>query len=255
VDTGLVNNVEYCYRVETIGGYDAPGTIDPIINSSQETCGRPFDLTPPCPPSFAIDPDCVTERNELAWAHPEGCADDIMGVQIYWAPFIGDTLQLYADVPVSGPAMYLFNVDDIEGSIAGCFAVAAYDSLQPGPDGEPRRNFSALSDTLCADNCPFYFLPNVFSPNGDNINDVFEPFPWKFVDSVDVQIFNRYGALVFTTKDPNIQWRGEHIDGGRCADGVYFYTARVFTRRLTGIVEERIHGDIQLLDGRALLQN
>jgi gliding motility-associated-like protein len=178
-----------------------------------------------------------------------------MGVQIYWAPFLGDTLQLYADIPVSGPATYLFNADNIEGSIAGCFAVAAYDSLQPGPDGEPRRNFSALSDTLCADNCPFYFLPNVFSPNGDNINDVFEPFPWKFVDSVDVQIFNRYGALVFTTKDPNIQWRGEHIDGGRCADGVYFYTARVFTRRLNGIVEERIHGDIQLLDGRALLQN
>lgn len=255
VDTGLVNNVEYCYRVETIGGYDAPGTIDPIINSSQETCGRPFDLTPPCPPIFAMDPDCVTEQNELAWSHPDGCADDIMGVHIYWAPFIGDTLQLYADVPVSGPATFLFNEDNVEGSIAGCFAVAAYDSLQPGPDGEPRRNFSALSDTLCADNCPFYFLPNVFSPNGDEVNDVFEPFPWKFVDSVDVQIFNRYGALVFATQDPEIQWRGEHKDGGRCADGVYFYTARVYTRRLVGIVEEVLNGDIQLLDGRALFQN
>ena len=252
-DTGLVNNVEYCYQVQTIGHYDAPGTIDPIRNWSQQVCGRPFDLTPPCPPDFSLDADCATERNLLSWIHPEGCADDVMGVQVYWAPTLADTLKPYSELDGADITSFTFNADGIEGTIAGCFAVAAFDSLQPGPDGNLVRNVSALSDTICADNCPFYFLPNVFSPNADGSNDVFEPFPWKFVDSVDVAIFNRTGALVYTTNDPDIQWNGEHRDGtGLCADGVYFYTARVYTRRLTGIVEERLHGELHLFDGRVV---
>jgi gliding motility-associated-like protein len=176
-----------------------------------------------------------------------------MGVQIYWAPTLADSLKPYAELDGGDLTTFTFNADGLEGTIAGCFAVAAFDSLQPGSDGTLVRNVSALSDTICADNCPFYFLPNVFSPNADGSNDVFEPFPWKFVDSVDVAIFNRTGALVYTTNDPNIQWNGEHRDGtGLCADGVYFYTARVYTRRLTGLVEERLHGELHLFDGRVV---
>ncbi|MGB1074753.1 MAG: gliding motility-associated C-terminal domain-containing protein [Flavobacteriales bacterium] len=252
VDFGLVNNVEYCYQVETFGHYDAPGTTHPLRNWSQETCGRPFDLTPPCPPDFTLNADCLTERNVLSWSHPEGCADDVMGVQIFWAPFADDTLSLYAEITGEDLTSYEFNADNQERTIAGCFAVAAFDSLQPGPNGELTRNLSSWSDTLCADNCPFYFLPNVFSPNADGQNDRFEPFPWKFVDSVDVQIFNRTGGLVFQTQNPNIEWDGQHWEGGMCADGVYFYAARVYTRRLSGIVEERLQGEIHLFDGRVI---
>ena len=255
-DTGLVNNVEYCYHVETIGHYDAPGTIDPIRNWSQQTCGRPFDLTPPCPPEFRLDADCALEQNLLSWTHPEGCADDVMGVEIYWAPTLADSLLPYTTLDGADIGDFTFNATGLEGTIAGCFAVAAFDSLQPGPDGNLVRNLSAWSDTICADNCPFYFLPNVFSPNADGNNDLFEPFPWKFVDSVSVQIFNRTGALVFTTTNPDIGWTGEHMDGtGMCSDGVYFYTARIYTRRLTGVVEERLNGELHLFDGRLINGN
>jgi gliding motility-associated-like protein len=99
------------------------------------------------------------------------------------------------------------------------------------------------------DNCPYYFLPNVFTPNFDGSNDVFEAFPWKFIDSVDVRIYNRYGEEVFATSDPDVLWTGEHREGGMCADGVYYYAARVFTIRLVGRVEETFSGSLHIIDG------
>ena len=252
VDSGLVNGANYCYYAETTGQYDAPGTLSPLVNRSQEQCGQPFDYTPPCAPTFAIDPDCETAVNTLIWSDVPGCADDVMGYTIYWAPFLGDTLQPFATLEGTPQDPFVFNAGGAEGTIAGCFAVTALDSLMPGPDGTLRRNESAFSDTLCADNCPFYFLPNVFSPNGDDLNDTFEAFPWKFIDRVDFRVFNRNGEEVYATADPNISWNGAHRDGGLCADGVYFYTVTAYTIRLEGIIEEQFSGTIQLMDGRPL---
>lgn len=249
IDSGLVNNVEYCYRVQTVGGYDGEAIPGPLLNWSQEACARPFDFTAPCTPELMLDSDCVEETNAFEWTDAGICADDVMAYQLYWAPTPDDTLR-----PVelfSNPAQltYLWNSDGIRGTLAGCFAITALDSLQPGPDGELRRNESALSDTVCTDNCPFYFLPNVFTPNWDGENDAFEAFPWKFIDSVDVRIYNRSGEEVFQTSDPWIRWDGEHREGGLCADGVYYYTARVFTIRLMGLVEERFSGELHLMGG------
>jgi gliding motility-associated-like protein len=152
----------------------------------------------------------------------------------------------------------VYNADGLLGSISGCFAVTALDSLMapPGaPSGELVRNESALSDTLCADNCPFYFLPNVFSPNHDDLNDMFVPFPWKFVDSVDFRVFNRWGELVYRTGSPELGWDGTHMygfqgGGGKiCADGVYFYAITVHSRRLYGVKSTQFSGEITIKGG------
>jgi len=248
-DTGLVNNVEYCYKVETVGNYDGDAIAGPLLNWSQERCGRPYDLTPPCPPVLELESDCTEEVNVFSWNNVVGCADDVMGYQLYWAPTPEDTLRPVEIFTEAAQLSYVWNEAGERGTLAGCFAISALDSLLPGPDGVLRRNESILSDTLCADNCPYYFLPNVFSPNLDGQNDTFEAFPWKFIDSVDVRIYNRYGEEVFQTGDPWIRWDGMHRDGGMCADGVYYYSARVFTIRLVGLVEERFSGELHLMGG------
>jgi gliding motility-associated-like protein len=248
-DSGLVNNVNYCYRVRTVGTYEGPGVPYDLLNWSQETCGVPFDFTPPCPPEFWLDSDCISEQNLMQWQDESDCADDVMAYQLHWAPVLGDSLMPVVFLDDRTIAEYTWNAAGEYGSIAGCFALSALDSLMPGPDGTLRRNESALSDTICVDNCPYYFLPNVFTPNRDGTNDLFEAFPWKFIDSVDVRIFNRNGEEVFQTNEPGIEWDGMHREGSMCADGVYYYTARVFTVRLTGIVEETFSGELQLLNG------
>jgi hypothetical protein len=61
-------------------------------------------------------------------------------------------------------------------------------------------------------------------------------------------IFNRWGKIVFTTEDPNINWDGKdkytHMD---CSDGVYFYVCDVYEYRLAGIRKRTLTGCVQLL--------
>jgi gliding motility-associated-like protein len=201
--------------------------------------------------ALEVAADCDVERDTLRWSPVPGCdSDDIVGYNIYWAPFLGDSLTLWRAVDNPEDTVAVFNEDDVLGTIAGCFVVTALDSLLPGPDGNLRRNESVGLDTACVDNCPYYFLPNVFSPNRDGPNDAFRAFPWKFVDSVNVAIHNRWGEVVFQTNDPDIGWDGTYLDTGEALpEGVYFYAATVYTRRLVGIVPERFSGQIHMVRG------
>ncbi len=55
---------------------------------------------------------------------------------------------------------------------------------------------------------PEVYVPNAFSPNGDNINDRFEVvYDSKAIANLELQIFNRWGSLVYEGND-EIQWNG-----------------------------------------------
>lgn len=248
IDKGLENGKEYCYYVKSVGTYSIDGINDPIYNNSQELCGIPLDTVPPCPPVLMVDNICQDGggsavppfQNDLAWTNPNllcGGADDAVAYRIWYTP--------QKDLPLE-PINILYGANNTnfqhqpEVGLAGCYAVSAIDSL---------GNESPLSDTVCVDNCPMYDLPNAFTPNGDGQNDVFTPFPgWRFVERVEMQIFNRWGNLVFETQDPMINWRGLNKQGKALADGTYFYICKVFERRVEGLVlrPEILNGFIEL---------
>jgi gliding motility-associated-like protein len=56
-------------------------------------------------------------------------------------------------------------------------------------------------------NC-FVMMPSAFSPNSDGSNDVFRPRIYDAVTNYRLSIFNRWGSLVFQTKDPKVGWDG-----------------------------------------------
>ena len=98
------------------------------------------------------------------------------------------------------------------------------------------------------DNCPIYELPLVFSPGSDGVNDLFVPFPYRFIESIDVQIFNRWGTQVFATTDPALLWDGVNKKSSEdCANGVYYYVCQVNEYRLTGIESRVLTGYIHLI--------
>ncbi len=69
------------------------------------------------------------------------------------------------------------------------------------------------------------FLPNAFSPNGDGINDLFKGKGNYFgVKDYEMQIYNRWGELVFRTEDPDEGWNGRVNNVGReTPSDVYVY--------------------------------
>ena len=107
-----------------------------------------------------------------------------------------------------------------------------------------------MSDTICISSvvCGKYRLPNVFTPNGDLSNDILTPFPYSGVESIDLQIFNRWGNLVFTTKDPDIKWDGTlERTNQPVSDGVYYYVCDVYEITEIGTVKRTIKGSITVI--------
>jgi gliding motility-associated-like protein len=64
--------------------------------------------------------------------------------------------------------------------------------------------------------------PNIFTPNGDNVNDFFT-FELLNIKSLDVTIVNRWGNPVYTSSTIPFIWNGKDAAGNMMEDGVYFY--------------------------------
>jgi gliding motility-associated-like protein len=251
-DSNLVNNELYCYRIKAIGSYYADDVPDPLENWSQEACATPYDQTPPCPPVLSIEDDCITGVNTLTWQNVAGCADDIRGYVVYYAPTLLDSLTVIYTSYDAEDTSFIFdgNERNNPASIAGCYVVTAIDSLNLWPDGNFYSNESAFSNVVCIDNCPEYSLPSIFSPNADQLNDIFKPFPYRYVKEIDLKIYNRWGGIVFETKDPAIGWDGKNKESETlCTDGIYYYVIRVDFIRLSGIISESYSGSVRLQSG------
>lgn len=66
-------------------------------------------------------------------------------------------------------------------------------------------------------------VPNVFSPNGDGTNDVLQPFFSCPVNTFSLTVFDRWGAQVYSTSDPNTGWDGKDASNQALRPGTYVW--------------------------------
>lgn len=242
-DEHLENSKSYCYFVRACGVYFVPDTIAPLRNRSQKVCAIPADIVPPEIPHFSATTDCETV--ELQWSFSSDSAfKDVLLYNIYYKPNLHSPFTKIDSFQNNGDDCYTMECSYIIDNlpfITGCFAISAVDTAQ---------NYSALSDSVCfdVDECMPYELPNVFTPDGDGVNDLFQPFPYKNVESVHFSVYDRWGRMVFKTTDPDLNWDGhDSFSKQRCTDGVYYYVCDVFLYTLSGIVKTTLHGSITII--------
>jgi gliding motility-associated-like protein len=73
---------------------------------------------------------------------------------------------------------------------------------------------------------PHIFIPNSFTPNGDNLNDVLYVYG-NYIESLHLAIYNRWGQKVFETNDKYVGWDG-YYNGNLAPPGVYDYYLEVY---------------------------
>jgi gliding motility-associated-like protein len=241
VDEGLANGVEYCYRVTSTGWRVLGGKLYENVNYSHTNCTVPVDTIPPCPPDLRGFSECDSGYNHLSWSYEDfniPCALDVVGYRLYYSPTLDATPVIIAEFGEKYDTVYKHYPDL---SLTACYFVTAIDSFE---------NESRPSTLLCLDECTNYVLPNVFSPNGDGVNDIYKPSRTSYVERVDMKIFNRWGLLVFETDDPDINWDGKITKTGKLvAPGVYYYICDVYEYRLTGVEVYYLTGFIYVYSG------
>lgn len=235
-DTELENNKKYCYYVKSSGYYTAEGFPDNIINYSQINCGTPIDTVPPCPVELQVKSECDELYNYLSWNEPaDSCGNDILEYYIYYANQLDKELTLIETI--KDPEIQEF-YHYPEKTLAACYQIMALDSA---------GNLSSGGTKICVDECSFYELPNVFTPNADTYNDLYHPLEYQFVEKVDMKIYNRWGNLVFETQNPDINWDGRDMTSGNLVSaGIYYYICEVYEYRLTGIEGRNLTGFIHV---------
>jgi gliding motility-associated-like protein len=88
------------------------------------------------------------------------------------------------------------------------------------------------------------FVPNVFTPNGDGLNDIFKIMATGVKD-FRCRIFNRWGNEIFVWEDVTKGWDGSSLFGGRAPSGAYVYILEI--NSLSGEMKT-LHGWVTLLD-------
>ncbi len=254
-DVGKFNNQplkddeQYVYKIETRGAYGNPN-IKILLNRSQRVSSYPENNLLPCKPVVKVDPaDCdlfysqlICENykltNVLHWTPTvtTGCRTDIVSYQLYAANSDAEEFSLIA----ADLTDTLFSETNLP-AFARCYRIAAVDRL---------GHVSELSDASCNDNCPYYELPNVFTPNDDGCNDRLSAFNPNanstggicntqstnrcpsFAERVKFTVYSRWGKKLYTyTSDTAnsiyVDWDGRDDKGNALESAIYYYTAEV----------------------------
>ncbi|HEY0976294.1 MAG TPA: gliding motility-associated C-terminal domain-containing protein [Flavobacteriales bacterium] len=113
-----------------------------------------------------------------------------------------------------------------EASTSVALPLGAYDYLMVDASGcERTGSFTVLVDQ---EEDGRQFVPNVFTPNGDGRNDVFQVVGAER-EGFSLEIYDRWGLLLFTASSGRTVWDGR-ANGGEVPEGVYIYVAKYQAR-------------------------
>lgn len=101
---------------------------------------------------------------------------------------------------------------------------------------------ASVSNRITIIKNPNLFYPRAFTPNSDNLNDVFNVYG-QFIDEFEMSIFNRWGELMYTTNEISEGWDG-NFKGNQMPEGTYTFIVKIFDRAGRNIKES---GSVLLL--------
>jgi gliding motility-associated-like protein len=192
-----------CYTIDTAGGVNLYG-LDELVWIEQN--GLNISAT-------KITGDNCVNAGRITW-QGDYINNSFDVSVVTGTPNSPSSGLLFGAITVITPTLLeLSNSGGITFIKASCFQV---DSL---------RHSGILINTSCI---PCNTSPTVFTPNNDGINDFFLPTVHEQVKFYELSIFNRWGNLIFNSRDVKNGWDGMS-NGVKCNDGNYFWIVNYIT--------------------------
>ncbi|MEP7163526.1 MAG: gliding motility-associated C-terminal domain-containing protein [Ferruginibacter sp.] len=146
--------------------------------------------------------------------------DDISYTNIIDSFFTGQTYTLPSGIKVSSAGKYL----SIFTNSVGCDSIVTVTLKE-----------KTLSDCL--------IIKNAFTPNGDGINDNWILYRYRCFKRLTVNVYNRYGSLVYHTDDYKNDWNGRYMNKD-LPDATYYFVLRTTS---FNDKQQEIKGDVTIL--------
>lgn len=175
-----------------------PGTTTLILVAADGLCvgSDTINITINTPPVADAGPDVLTVTGipVVIGGNPTGTA----GSSIIWNPgiYLDDSLIGNPTATVDTNTVFVVTVTDLNGCTS--------------------------TDTMLVDVLPPIFIPNGFSPNGDGPNDVWEIDFIEYFPECQVEVYNRWGQLLFISVGYQVPWDGKYEDK-EVPIGTYYY--------------------------------
>ncbi|ALJ00315.1 hypothetical protein DC20_16735 [Rufibacter tibetensis] len=143
---------------------------------------------------------------------PEG------GVRVSWSTYEGFP---------SGIGTQTLELLDEQGTVYWSLPVTGQSYIDVNPQEKYQRltyrlvttalnaPYQSYSNTASVDQDFQFHFPTAFTPNQDGLNDIFRPVGAPFSSRYLLQVLNRWGQIIFESKDPKTGWDGTH--GGKLA--------------------------------------
>lgn len=214
---------------------NAPLTTDMITwhaSTGSATMAPTFVVDTVTTVTLMISNDCGAETDQINVTFDQQVPVVELGETVSLCPDAALTL----DVSQPFIATYLWNTGSAEPSILitlpDLYAVTVSTDC-----------YSTTDEVVIEENadCDEHevFIPNVFSPNGDNINDEWVIVPNDLnVVGIECNVFDRWGDLVYQSDDSPIVWDGT-FNGKNVMPGVYVYLVKLTDN----------NGDAKILSG------
>ncbi len=106
------------------------------------------------------------------------------------------------------------------------------------------NNGCIASDSIFFESCSDIWVPNAFTPNGDNKNDFFKPVVMGSF-KLSFYIYNKWGEILFKSDDISTGWDGNYM-GKEVPQGVYVWMIQYYDSSMNQQKEKIIRGHVTL---------
>ena len=167
-------------------------------------------------------PSCRVYANELTLIIQEAPLITATGDQTI---FRGETATISATVTNGFADLRWLNTEYIADPNAATTTVNPVTDQSYIAETTSLNGCGTARDTVFIKVLQGLYIPNAFTPNGDNINDVWNIPGLLAAGAFRLEVYNRYGQLVFTTNNAFQGWNGKH-KGAAAPSGSYIYLLR-----------------------------
>ena len=242
-----------------LAGFDTIRWVDGVGGTYPPVPGDPRRLRLPFTPGLAVtyDAEYVRCRERLTTFPPYRFTEEQTDDRAFSGELLvdpreglcpGDTVRLEVTAANDGAVRWSDGVTGPRRSLVftETQTLAAYVTVGCGPPDTLTARLDPAADCNPPDpplaDCQTRF-PELISPNGDGVNDLFRLFTDCPVSNYYLRLFNRWGQPVFTTTDPTAAWDGT-TDGVPQAAGLYLYVAQV---EVVGLTARQHSGEVLVL--------